>query len=82
MSYVNESSSVLSTMDVYAMKHQSQQQGRMALTLVDSAVATAQQVSQSGSLHAPSADVKINVPSAAPGANPSDRLGENVDIVC
>lgn len=79
MSYVNSTNSPITMMDVYAMKSQSQQQAKMALTLVDSAVAVAQQVGQSGgALHAPSAN--INMPSAAPGAVPGERLGENVDI--
>jgi hypothetical protein len=66
-------------LDVYAMKSQSQQQAKMALTLVDSAVSVAQQVNQAGgALHAPTAN--INVTSPVPGANPGDRLGENIDI--
>ena len=79
MSYVNSTNSPITMMDVYAMKSQSQQQAKMALTLVDSAVAVAQQVGQfGGSLHAPSAN--ISMPSVAPGAVPGERLGENVDI--
>ncbi|MBQ8707678.1 MAG: hypothetical protein IJ523_06285 [Succinivibrionaceae bacterium] len=79
MSYVNTSNSTLSQMDVYVMKSQSQQQGKMALSLLDSAVESAQQVSQSGgSLHAPAAH--INIQQNAAGANPGDRLGENVNI--
>ncbi len=76
-SYVNATNSPLTMMDVYAMKHQSSQQAEMALTLVNGAVAAAQEATQAGSaLHAPAPHIS----SAAPGAVPGERLGENVDI--